>query len=135
MALHRPITQSITVSSLVLMNSQFNFMMYCLRTLSERLESCIYARGRYQHPTRPSQETEAFNQMCKYDFNLCYLPFLRSYVFFMLFYIFIFLWSIRVFPFALTYSSIVIRKSDLRSSFVNKAFWLFFILFCKICFY
>ena len=33
------------------------------------------------------------------------------------FYIFLFLWSTRVFPFAPTYSSIAMRKSDLRSSF------------------
>ena len=32
-----------------------------LRILSERFESCIYARGRYWHPTRPSQGTIAFN--------------------------------------------------------------------------
>ena len=51
-------------------------------------------------------------------------PFLRSYVFFMPFYDFIFLWSTRAFSFAYTYSSIVMRKLDLRSSFVNKAFWL-----------
>ena len=44
------------------------------------------------------------------------------------FYVFIFLWSTRVFPFALTYSSIVMRKSDLRSSFVNKTFWLSYFL-------
>ena len=35
------------------------------------------------------------------------------------FYIFIFLWSTRVFPFAPTYSSIGMRKSDLRSSFLS----------------
>ena len=66
--------------------------------LSERFESCIYVRGRYYHPTRPSQRTSAFNQVCKYDFNSCYLPFvLRSYVFLCLFIFFIFLWSTRVF--------------------------------------
>jgi len=49
----------------------------------------LYLRkGKVLHPTRPSQETATFNQMWKYDFNLCYLPFLSSYVFFMLFYIF-----------------------------------------------
>ena len=88
-----------------------------LRTLNERFGSCIYARGRYQHPTRPSQETATFNQMCKYDFNLCSFPFLRSYVFFMPFYVFIFLWSTSAFPIATMYSSIVMRKSELLSSF------------------
>jgi len=45
------------------------------------------------------------------------------------FYIFIFLWSTRAFPFAPMYSSIVMRKSDLRSSFVNKAFWLSYLFY------
>jgi len=73
---------------------------------------------------RLSQEMAAFNQMCKYDFNLYSFPLLRSYVFFMPFYVFIFLRSTRAFPVAPRYSSIVMRKSNLRSSFVNKAFWL-----------
>ena len=34
-------------------------------------------------------------------------------------YHFLFLWSTRVFPFAPTYSSIGMRKSDLRSSFLS----------------
>ena len=42
-----------------------------------------------------------------------YVPF---YVFIPFIYFFFFLWSTRVFPFAPTYSSIVMEKSDLRSS-------------------
>ena len=50
---------------------------------------------------------------------------LRSYIFYALFFIFFsFCGRQGCFPFAPTYSSIVMRKSDLRSSFVNKAFWL-----------
>ena len=64
-----------------------------LRTLSERFGSCIYARGRYQHPTRLSQDTSAFNQMCKHDFN-----FMFPFTFLFLFIFFIFLRSTRVFP-------------------------------------
>ena len=52
----------------------------------ERFGSCIYARGRYQHPTRPSQGTTAFNQVCKYDFNLFYFSF---YVFMLFLYFFL----------------------------------------------
>ena len=36
----------------------------------ERFGSCIYARGWYQHPMRPSQGTTAFNQVCKHDFKM-----------------------------------------------------------------
>jgi len=78
--------------------------------------------------TRKRRDLQTFNQMSKYDFNLYSFPFLGSYVFFMPFYVFIFLWSTRVFPFAPTYSSIVIRKSDLHSYFVNKVFWLNYFL-------
>ena len=42
--------------------------------LSESFGSCIYARGRYEHLTRPSQGTTAFNRMCKHDFDF-YVPF------------------------------------------------------------
>ena len=106
-----------------------------LQTLSERFESCIYARGRYLHPTRPSQETTTFNQICKYDFNLFYFT---SYVFisfyaFLYFYLFVVDKGVSLAP---TYSSIVIWKSDLRSSLRTKR-WLncFYPFFCKICFY
>ena len=49
---------------------------------------------------------------------------------------FIFLWSTRVFPFAPTYSSIVMRKSDLRSSFGTKCLVKLFLsfLFQGFCF-
>ena len=73
--------------------------------LSERFGSCIYARGRYQHPTRPSQGTAAFNRMCKHDFDFLCSLFMSLYPLYP-FYIFPFLWSTRVFPFAPTYSSI-----------------------------
>ena len=65
----------------------------------ERFESCIYAWGRYQHSTRPSQRTIAFNQVCKDDFKFfLFSPFLclSFQAFFCIF--FIFLWSTRVFP-------------------------------------
>ena len=39
---------------------------------SERFGSCFYVRGRYQHPTHPSQGTTPFNQVCKYDFKIMY---------------------------------------------------------------
>ena len=54
--------------------------------LSERFGSCIYVRGRYQHPTRPSQGTAAFNRMCKHDFDF-YVPFyvLISFLYFSFF--------------------------------------------------
>ena len=44
------------------------------------------------------------------DFKIVYFSFL---------YFFLFLWSTRVFPFAPTYSSIAMRKSDLRSSILS----------------
>ena len=58
--------------------------------LSERFGSCIYARGRYQHPTRPSQGTAAFNRMCKHDFDF-YVPFyvLISFIPFLYFSLFV----------------------------------------------
>ena len=89
----------------------------------ERFESCIYARGRYQHPAHPSQWTTAFNQVCKHDFNLFYFPFLCFYVFLCLFVFFYLLVVNKGVSLAHTYSSIVIRKSDLRSSLRTKR-WL-----------
>ena len=58
--------------------------------LSERFGSCIYARGRYQRPTRPSQGTAAFNRMCKHDFDF-YVPFyvLISFIPFLYFSLFV----------------------------------------------
>ena len=47
------------------------------------------------------------------------------------FYIFSFLWSTRVFPFAPTYSSIAMRKSDLRSSFGTKCVVKLFLSFLQ----
>jgi len=54
----------------------------------ERFGSCFYARGRYWHPTRPSQWTAAFNQVCKYDFKMFYFPFFMSFCVFCIFYLF-----------------------------------------------
>ena len=69
--------------------------------------------------------------MCKHDFDF-YVPFLCLYILYTLFIFFSFLWSTRVFPFAPTYSSIAMRKSDLRSSFGTKCLVkLFFYLFAR----
>ena len=46
-------------------------------------------------------------------------PFMSLYPLYPFYIFFLFLWSTRVFPFALTYSSIGMRKSDLRSSFIS----------------
>ena len=52
---------------------------------------CFYARRRYQHPTRPSQRTTTFNQVCKYDFYfpffLCLFVFLCFLCFFCILYL------------------------------------------------
>ena len=65
----------------------------------ERFEICFYTRRRYQHPTRPSQGTTAFNQVCNIMSSSCFIfPFLHFYVLLCLLYFFIFLWSTRVFP-------------------------------------
>ena len=100
--------------------------------LSERFGSCIYARGRYQHPTRPPQGTAAFNRMCKHDFDF-YVPFYVLISFIPFF--FLFLWSTRVFRFAPTYSSIGMRKSDLRSSFGTKCLVKLFFIFLQDIFF
>ena len=89
----------------------------------ERFRSCIYARGRYQHPTRLSQGTTTFNQVCKYDFNLFYFPFTFLCLFMPFFLYFLSFCSRQGVSLAPTYSSIVIRKSDLRSSLRTKR-WL-----------
>ena len=62
-------------------------------------------------------------------------PFLHSYVFLCLFIFLSFLWSTRVFPFAPTYSSIVIRKSDLRTSLRTKCWLSCFYPFLQDMFY
>ena len=100
----------------------------------ERSGSYIYARGRYKHPTRPSQGTTTFNRVCKHDFNLFYFPFyvFMSFYAFCIFYLFVVDKGVSLAP---TYSSIVIRKSDLRSSLRTER-WLscFYLFFCKIYF-
>ena len=76
---------------------------------SKRFDSCFYARGRYQHPTRPSQGTAAFNQMCK----------IMTLFFFFLFYVFYLLGSTKA-GFCSYVSSIAMRNSDLHSSLESK---------------
>ena len=96
----------------------------------ERFGSCIYARERYYHPTRPSQGTAAFNQVCKYDFKLFYFPYYIFYVFlcFCIFLSFVVEKGVSLAP---TYSSIMIRKSDLRSSLRTKRWLSSFYLFLQ----
>ena len=63
---------------------------------------------------------QPFNQVCKHDFNLFYFPFLTFLCLFMPFcnfYLFVVDKGVSLPP---TYSSIVIRKSDLRSSLRTK---------------
>ena len=60
----------------------------------ETFESCFYAWGRYQHPTRPSHGMTTFNQVCKYDFKMFYFPFflcLFVFLFFLCFFVFFYL--------------------------------------------
>ena len=94
---------------------------------------------------RPSQGMTTFNQVCKYDFKTTYFPFFmflcifpffmfffafyRSFVFF-IFFVFFYVFMLFFVPFyafyffvvdkgvslAPTYSSIAMRKLDLRSS-------------------
>jgi len=80
---------------------------------SKRFGSCFYARGRYQHPTRPSQGTTTFNQMCKI-----------MTLFYFMFFIF---WGQQKRGFSSYVSSIAMRNSDLRSSF-NKMVKLYGVL-------
>lgn len=86
--------------------------------LSERFGSCIYARGRYQHPTRPSQGTAAFNRMCKHDFDFLCSLFMSLYPLYP-FYIFSFCGRQGCFPLLLRIPQFGMRKSDLRSSFLS----------------
>ena len=67
--------------------------------------------------------------------NFFIFPFFMfmSFYAFLYFYLFVVDEGVSLAP---TYSSIVIRKSDLRSSLWTKHLVkIFFILFCKICFY
>jgi len=45
-----------------------------------------------------SQGMAVFNQVCKYDFEMFYFPFLCLFCVFMLFMFLILVWSTRVFP-------------------------------------
>jgi len=94
----------------------------------ERFGSCIYTRGWYYHPTRPSQGTTTFNHVCKYDFDLFYFPFyvFMSFYTFCIFYLFVVDKGVSLAP---TYSSIVVRKSDLRSSLRTKRWLSYFLSF------
>ena len=96
--------------------------------LSERFGSCIYARGRYQHPTRPSQGTAAFNRMCKHDFNFFMFPFYCFYCYFCFHILFQFLYLYLIFVFVQLYYVL----------FVFLYLWMyvvvFYFLFYSICF-
>ena len=59
---------------------QKNRNMWSTNFKCERFGSCFYARGKYWHPTRPSQGTVTFNQMC----NI-----MSSIFLFFLFYVFV----------------------------------------------
>ena len=53
-----------------------------LRILRNKGSRVVYVQGRCQHPTRLSQGTTAFNQMCKImTSNLFYFPFFMFYLF------------------------------------------------------
>ena len=97
----------------------------------ERFRSCFYARGRYQHPTCPSQGTIAFNQVCNIMSSICFIfPFVRFYVFLCVFFL-SFCGRQGCFPRSYV-SSIAMRKSDLRSSLRTKHLVkLFFIFFMR----
>ena len=74
-------------------------------------------------------------QPLKHDFNLCYLPFFTFLCLFMPFYIFYLFEVEKGVSLAPTYPSIVIRKSNLRSSLGTKRLVELFLSFCKVCFY
>ena len=82
-----------------------------------------------------SQGTTAFNQVCKYDFNLFYFLFYAFYVFLCLLYIFYLFVADKGVSLAPTYSSIVVRKSDLRSSSRTKRWLSCFYLFLQDIFW
>ena len=98
--------------------------------LSERFGSCIYARGRYYHPTSTSQGTAAFNRMCKHDFDF-YVPFLCLYILYTLFIFSLFCGRQGCFPLLLRIPQFGMRKSDLRSSFGTKCFVKLFLSFLQ----
>ena len=109
-----------------------------LRTLSRKGSGVVFTHGEgISTPHARHKRRQPLIECAKMTSIYILFPFYVLMSLFMPFYVFIFLWSTRAFHFDPTYSSIVMRKSDLRSSFVNKAFCLsyFFILFCKICFY
>jgi len=97
----------------------------------ERFESCFYARGRYWHPTRMSQGTTAFNQMCNIMSSICFIFPFYVFMFFMGFLHFLsFCGRQGWFPHSYV-SSIAMRKSDLRSSFRTKRWLSCFDLFSQ----
>jgi len=70
-----------------------------LRTLSVKGSGVVFPHGEgISTPHVRHKGTTAFNQVCKYDFNLFYFPFLMFLCLFTLFVFFIFLWSTRVIP-------------------------------------
>ena len=108
----------------------------------------VNAWGRYQHPTRLSRGTVAFDRVCKTLLQNCVFSlFMLSFPFIMFFKFFSFLcfyfFGIFMFFFSFygadkgvflapTYSSIAMRKLDLRSSLRSER-WLicFFFIFSE----
>jgi len=101
-----------------------------LRTLSVKGSGVVFTHGEgistlhVRHKGR-----QPFNQVCKYDFKM--FPFFMSlclFYAFCIFYLFVVDKGVSLAP---TYSSIVIQKSDLRSSLRTKRWLSCFYLFSQ----
>ena len=103
-----------------------------LRTLSVNGSGVVFTHGEgISTPRVRHKGWQPLIKCAKYDFNLFYLPFFTLFIPFIFFYLSVVDKGVSLAP---TYSSIVIRKSDLRSSLRTERWLSCFYLYCKIYF-
>ena len=102
-----------------------------LRTFKWKVRELFLRAGKVLAPHASVTRDGSLYQVCKYDFNLFHVPFyvFMSFCAFCIFYLFVVDKGVSLAP---TYSSIVVRKYDLRSSSRIKRWLSCFYLFCKI---
>jgi len=105
-----------------------------LRTLSVKGSGVVFTHGEGISTPRVRHKGRQPLIKCANMTSICFIfPFyvFMSFCAFCIFYLFVVDKGVSLSP---TYSSIVIRKSDLRSSLRTKRWLSFFYLFCKIYF-
>jgi len=97
----------------------------------ERFRSCFYSRGMYYTPRVCHKGRQPLIECANHDFKIMYFPFLYFFMYFLAFYVFLLFVVDKGVSLAPKYSSIAMKKSDLRSSLGTKRWLNCFYLFLQ----